>query len=266
MTATLCLATSYLYAYREKQYNRFIGSHSVPVVHEIGSSSQITSKCYAETSLTNNVHLGILMLIIFHEFVIYPLYQHCTCTGCVMRMKSLWKILIGIAIQIVHITTMIVFDIISGHKFLNNEYNSTIWCIFQEHHGILSQTLNIQWLAIPEYLHFISLTFILTGIIDSEFICSQVPYSMKGIMMGAQYTLVTICSVPIVGVFVVLLEKDLSILGERTISCAFWYALLMIAAYPFLHIPFCCPMNTSLTKGITLNEHYNDNASNGLNY
>ena len=221
-----------MYLYLEKQYNRFIGSHFVPAVHEIGSSSQITYECYAEKSLTNSVHLGILMLIILHEFVIYPLYQHCTCTGCVIRMKSLWKILIGIAIQIVYITTMIVFDIISRHKFLNNEYNSTIRCIFHEHHGMLSQTLNSQWLAIPEYLRFISLTFILTGII--EFICSQVPYSMKGVIMGTQYTLGTICSA--VGIFVVLLEKDLSIFGERTISCEFWYALLMIAVYLFLFL------------------------------
>ena len=106
----------------------------------------------------------------------------------------------------------------------------TPWCA--------KPNLNIQWLAIPQYLRIISLTFILTGII--EFICSQVPYSMKGIMMGAQYTLVTICSVPIVGVFMVLLEKDLSILGERTISSAFWYALLMIAAYPFLFLILAC--------------------------
>jgi hypothetical protein len=52
--------------------------------------------------------------------------------------------------------------------------------IFHEHiNGLLSQSLCYRWLAIPEYLHFISLTFLFTGII--EFICSQSPYSMKGV-------------------------------------------------------------------------------------
>ena len=133
-----------------------------------------------------------------------------------------------IAIQIVHITTLIILISFPDINFKQ-------WMQFSDPVYILRTpwcaklNLNIQWLAIPQYLRIISLIFILTGII--EFICSQVPYSMKGIMMGALYTLVTICSVPIVGVFVVLLEKDLSILGERTISCAFWYTLLMIAAY-----------------------------------
>ena len=224
--ASLCFATNYLDIYLEKQYNRFIGSHFVPAVHEIGSSSEITAKCYAETSLTNSVKLGILMLIVFHEFVIYPLYPHCICSA--IRIKSLWKVLIGIKMQILHVTTLMAFGIISRHDFLNKDYNSTIQCLYQEKHGLLRHTLNDQWFAIPEYLHFISLTFILLGII--EFICSQVPYSMKGVMMGAQYALVTVCFIPTVVAIVVLLKMDLSISEEGTIGCEFWYSLLIIAA------------------------------------
>ena len=88
--------------------------------------------------------------------------------------------------------------------------------------------INGQLLAVPEYLHFISLTFILVGII--EFIYSQVPYSMKGLIIGAQYTLVQICSIPIAAVIVMFLKKNLSSLGKGTISCEFWYAMLIVAA------------------------------------
>ncbi len=90
-------------------------------------------------------------------------------------------------------------------------------------------------IAIPQYLHYISLTFLLIGII--EFICSQAPYSMKGVIMGAQYALISICSIPILVISVVTINTDsLSSLGKGTISCEFWYALLIVAAYLSLFI------------------------------
>ena len=186
----------------------------------------IITDCYAETSLINSANLGILLLIVFHEFIIYPLFHRCICCG---RITSLWKILMGIIIQILRATTLIVFDVISRHNYLKSEYNATIQCIFHESRGLLSQSLNYQWLAIPQYLHFISLTFLLTGLI--EFICSQAPYSMKGAIIGAHYSLISICSIPILVIIaVVLSETDLSSLGTGTIGCEFWYALLIIVA------------------------------------
>ncbi len=113
-----------------------------------------------------------------------------------------------------------------------NTINASIKCIFQQSPGlVISQSTNSQWLAIPGYLHFISLTFLLTGII--EFICSQAPYSMKGVIIGAQYSLVSIFSIAtvVVATCTVTFKKDLSSLGKGTIGCEFWYALLIIAAY-----------------------------------
>ena len=147
---------------------------------------------------------------------------------------SLWKILIGIIFQIIRVTTLIAFDVISRHNYLKSEYNATIQCIFHESRGLLSQSLNYRWLAIPQYLHFISLTFLLTGVI--EFICSQAPYSMKGAIIGAQYTLLSICSTPILVIIGVLYKNHLSSLGTGTISCEFWYALLIIVAYLSLFV------------------------------
>ena len=134
------------------------------------------------------------------------------------------------------VTTLTAFDVISQHNYLKSEYNATVQCIFHEVHGLLSQSLNHRWLAIPQYLHFISLTFLLTGLI--EFICSQAPYSMKGAIIGAQYTLISICSIPMIVIIAVLYKKDLSLtsLGTGTISCEFWYALLIIIAHLSLFV------------------------------
>jgi hypothetical protein len=70
MIASLLVAAITLRVYLEKQYNQFASSISY-AVHELGSKD-IVAECYTETSLTNSVHLGILLLVIFHEFVMYP--------------------------------------------------------------------------------------------------------------------------------------------------------------------------------------------------
>ena len=52
---------------------------------------------------------------------------------------------------------------------------------------------------------------------------------MKGVIIGAQY--ISIYSIPmIVIIAVVLHKKDLLSLGTGTISCEFWYAMLIIVA------------------------------------
>ncbi len=102
--ASVLIAANVLRIYLEKQYkyNRFASPYAVS---ELGSKD-IIGECYAETSPTNSVHLGILLLIILHEFVIHPLFQRCICYA---RIKSLWKILIGIIFQVVRVTILISF-------------------------------------------------------------------------------------------------------------------------------------------------------------
>ena len=140
--------------------------------------------------------------------------------------------MVGIALQVLRVLSLMVFDIISRRNFLNNtEYNVTIQCVFYERRGLLSQSFSDQWLVIPKYIHYTSLSISLIGVI--EFICSQVPYSMKGVLIGAQYTLTLIFSIPTIAT-VVLFKQKLSIWGKGIISCEFWYALLTIIANLFV--------------------------------
>ena len=130
------------------------------------------------------------------------------------------------------VTSLMALDAISQHNNLkDNKHNVSIQCTLFETHDLLSQTLSYQWLAIPEYLNFTSLVFLFTGVI--EFICSQVPYSMKGIVIGAQYTLGLVCSIPLIIVAFLMLKYDISIKGNRIIGCDFWYLLICLAANLF---------------------------------
>ena len=217
-------AANVLYDNLEKVNNRFRINHN----HEL-DSRKVIAECYAETGLTNSVHLGVTLLIVLNEFVLYPIFQCCIYCS---RIKSLWKIITGIALQTLRVTSLMVLDAISQHNNLkDNKHNVSIQCTLFETHDLLSQTLSYQWLAIPEYLNFTSLVFLFTGVI--EFICSQVPYSMKGIVIGAQYTLGLVCSIPLIIVTFLMVKYDISIKGNRIIGCDFWYLLICLAANLF---------------------------------
>ncbi len=218
---SVLIASNYLHIYLARQYNQFSGLN---LNSELGSR-KIIAECYTKTSLTHSVYLGITLLIVLNEFLLYPLCHHyISFTG----IKSLWKIILGIVLQVLRVIALMVFDVISRRNFLDHsELNATIHCIFLEKHGLLSQSFSHEWLAVPEYIHHLSLIFILIGII--EFICSQVPYSMKGVIIGAQYALILVLLTPTV-VIVALTKVHFSIWGQRIISCEFWYALVCLAA------------------------------------
>ena len=221
VAASTFITSNYLLTYLEKQYNRFSASH----LDGEQSYRNFLTECYTETSLTKSVSLGVTLLIVLNEFLLYPLFHRCTCCA---RIKSLWKIIIGIALEVLLVISLMVFDVISRRNFLNNtEYNVTLQCVFYEKYGLLSQSFSNQWLVIPQYLYHMSLIFIFIGVI--EFICSQVPYSTKGVIIGAQYTLMLIFLIPTIAVAVIF-KQNLSIWGKGTISCEFWYALLTITA------------------------------------
>ena len=125
MLASAIVASGYLKIYLARQYNHFSG---INLNGEL-ASRKTTTECYTNKSLANSVYLSMTLLIVINEFVIYPLcHRHMYFRG----IKSLWKIVLGTALQIVRITVLMTFDIISRQNFLNysEHHNETILCIF----------------------------------------------------------------------------------------------------------------------------------------
>ena len=101
-----------------------------------------------------------------------------------------------------------------------------------------------------------------------EFYCSQVPYSMKGLLLGSVYGMAFI----IVGLFQLLVipfSIKSVIWGVGTLSCEFWHQLTLYTITPLGSTDHICVdskvvqekkergcsyyrMNTSLQKGIIL--------------
>ena len=107
------VASLNLYIHLEKLYTRFIAWDLKSAL----DSRKAVTECYAETSVTDTVLFGIILLMILHEFLIYPLFHRCI--YCHIRIKSLWKLIVGTALQILMLAALITLDTISRHIISN---------------------------------------------------------------------------------------------------------------------------------------------------
>ena len=187
------------------------------------------SQCYLEGILSNS--------IVLNEIIIYPNINRIDAyIICCPRIKSLSKVIIGVFLQLLCLVVLILLDILSRHiQLSNNGYNTTLEFDFYKQSGIQKGKLSTMWLVLTSYLQNIAFLFIMVGII--EFLYSQSPYSMRGLIFGMQYMLMILLSVPAV-IIIRAFREHFSIWGTKTISCGFWYMLTVIVIYSIVWVIF----------------------------
>ena len=101
----------------------------------------------------------------------------------------------------------------------------TVPCLFYSLRGPLNNAHNSWWIYLLQFLSITSFIFFLIGSI--QFYCAQVPYTMKGLVIGIFYGLK--------GIFVLLSQallqpfKTQSLAwGTGTLSCGFWYLITRV--------------------------------------
>ena len=198
---------------------RALKQQYTPLTESSMKHSLIT--CYSEAYFTNTVQLNGMILIVLHELLIYPVFNRCC-----PRIESLYKVIIGVFLQIAKVMALMVIDVVSRHIYLeNNGYNATIQCLFYQSQGTLSTSFSYRWLALPTSLQSISVLFIIIGVI--EFVSAQVPYYMKGLIIGLLYSLILLSAASGLPLHILFSHK-LSTWGTGIISCGFWYGLLIV--------------------------------------
>ena len=158
------------------------------------------------------------LLIILHEVLIYPIFNRC-CS----QITSIYKFIMGVLLLTITFLALMTFEILSRQAFLRSEYNDTIVCTFKANPIVAN--LNYNWIAIPDTLFVLSALLIFIG--GLEFIAAQVPYSMKGVILGVTFCALFIANLLNIAINIPFKQR-LSIWGAGVISCGFWYALLHI--------------------------------------
>ena len=189
-------------------------SHSPPVVSEL-----------IDGSISSIVSYSIPVLIVLHEVLVYPAFHRC-CPW----VTSLHKFFMGTLVQIGMFLAFLIFELLSRQNYLKeNGYNSTVECVFQNQDQVITTSFTYNWIVIPEALFAISLS--LLGIGGLEFIAAQVPYSMKGVLIGVGFcSVIVTVAFSFLSVTVIISPFKLShwILSTKIISCGFWFELLHI--------------------------------------
>ena len=176
-----------------------------------------------EESFIHGIFYIAIIVIVLHEFLLYPVFYKCC-----PQIKSTQKFMIGVALQIARATALMVFEVLSRQAFIKKiGHNVTIQCVFYDNNSGLNAHLksSVTWIAVASTLQSLSLLMLFTG--SLEFLSAQVPYSMKGIMLGVSYGFVFISSA--FGTVIILpFKRKLSVWGTGVISCGFWYAVLAL--------------------------------------
>ena len=92
-------------------------------------------------------------------------------------------------------------------------------CMFWEEDGALGFTVNSRWMPIPKFC-------VLLGVGVYEFFCTQTPYSMRGLIFGYASGSAAIYHLFGYGISEPF-TRHLINWGTGTISCGFWYLLLI---------------------------------------
>ncbi len=148
---------------------------------EVFGSQVHISECYSQYFFTKTYYITIALLIPFNEFIIHPLFHR-----CLPKISCYWKVFLGI---VIHPGKYIILMILltKARQLTNNSpAHVTIQCIFYDNPAsVISNTLDYRLFAIPEVISAIS--FVLFTVGSIEVLCAQVPYSMKGLVIGVFY-------------------------------------------------------------------------------
>ena len=198
---------------------------------------QTESKCSFQYFIHVLYYVCGTFLIPLHELLLHPLFGRILPT-----LKSRSKFLIGVLFQVSRLIVLVIMLTHLRQNYLEtNSSNSTLPCLFQESNGFFGQKIDYRWAAIPEFLSAASDVMIYTATL--EFICAQVPYSMKGLMVGFALTFLAFFTPTFNAIQKIFEIKTLS-WGTGVISCGFWYFIsklsLQLISFIIFGIAFKC--------------------------
>ena len=204
-----------------------------------------TEKVYLSTFIfINTYYIAVTLLIPLNEMILFPLFHR-----CIPSITRYWKVILGIILQTGRYIILIILITVAQHDMNMNESsytNTTLQCIFQDisPNATVSPIANDYRLySIPEFLSAISYIMILVGTI--EFLCAQIPYSMKGLIVGIFYGSLVLSFVLNKAMSLIFVLKSSVWEKRAAFSCGFWYfqtklILLSIMVLSFLLMAVCC--------------------------
>ena len=171
--------------------------------------------------------IAVMFMIPLNEMIIFPIFHR-----CMPRITSYGKTAIGMILQFGRYITLITLTAVTRHNnYTNMPHTNITLCIFQENPNILNDTtslgiINYKLYSIPECILAISYIMIAVGAI--EFLCSQIPYSMKGLIVGIFYGSMVLAFILNRTISHIFTHNGFLWEVKAMFSCEFWYLLIKL--------------------------------------
>ena len=175
------------------------------------SPKEMVKGCYTGKDLSF-LQFGFgFILIPFYDFIIRPIFYK-----CIPAISSHLKMLIGFTFLLLRVLAFLTIDLYANQT-TSITLNKT--CIFGNKTDMFTDVLDHRWFSLLEVMDCFFTIFAFIGIL--EFLCSQVPYSMKGIFMGILISIFSVFTILGVVIFIPFI-LNLPILSSGILSCGFW--------------------------------------------
>ena len=181
--------------------------------HDISTLS--FKECYTERFSTLAFgSIAIATFIPLHEFIIYPFLQK-----CFSSTKIYQKFIASVLLQMTRIVILMIYNV-TARKTPN-----------EHHEHFLSLSSYRNWMAIPNFLGIVSNAVL--SISTIEFVASQTPYSMRGLIVGAGYGSVFVFAMIGYGIYWPFTHQS-STWATGMYSREFWYLLFVLLTSLFI--------------------------------
>ena len=174
--------------------------------------------------------IGPVLIPISYEFLIYPFFYR-----CLPKVNAIGKFFIGGVLYFGWYATILALITYARMHYIttstvNSSRNATLPCLFHGSADFLGDTLNHKIVIMLGLISSVSQQFMLIGVI--EFWCAQVPYSMKGLVVGIAYGFITLF-IAFSHALTLLFKLKSIVWSTGALSCSFWYLLTMLV-YMFI--------------------------------
>ncbi len=187
---------------------------------DVAMEGKKTDVCPLTFVFTDIYHITVMVMIPLNEIIIFPIFHRCT-----PKITRRWKTIIGIILQLGRYIILISLVSVARHDMNIPAYtNTTLRCIFED--NPLNATISLEaadyrLYSIPEFISALSYIMIVVGAI--EFLCAQIPYSMKGLIVGIFYGSMVLSVVLNRAISHMFVLKSSTWEGRALFSCEFWY-------------------------------------------
>ena len=174
-------------------------------------------KCSYDFTTIHFGQISVTVLVPLYELVIHPIFHR-----LIPNVKIPYKICIGALLHLSSRVLLLTLVTYARHSFIDSETfgNSTLQCLFHEPPGFLEMHVDNRWKFLSGFLRNIGHAVYLISFL--EYLCAQVPYSMKGIVAGLFFVCIGLF-LPIFSSVYFVFKTTHFTWGTGVFSCGFWY-------------------------------------------